>query len=108
MATTGGSVVAVWSCAGNDAAISRTTISNCRQIQAQHAFGYRSRSWYVDANTRIQKYILPGGRLASAAALRLTRERFPRRRNRLARLGFDLGLDEVFEGMWESHRRGSR
>lgn len=51
--------------------------------------------------TWIQQYIFPGGLVASrppyAAMLRLWRERFRQRRNRLARLGFDEG----FEPMWE-------
>ncbi|KQH78216.1 hypothetical protein AO501_02305 [Mycobacterium gordonae] len=51
--------------------------------------------------TRIQQYIFPDGPVASrsphATTLRLWRERFLQRRNRLARLGFD----EVFERMWE-------
>ncbi len=51
--------------------------------------------------TRIQQYIFPDGPVASrsphATTLRMRRERFLQRRNRLARLGFD----EVFERMWE-------
>ena len=102
MVTTDSSV-AVRSCAGNDAAIYRTT-SHCRQIPVLHSFGYRSCERYAGTNTRIQKYIFSGGRLPSAAALRLTHERFPQRRNHLSRWGFD----EVFERMSESHPRGSR